>query len=403
MFDEHQHIAAPVIFPKINQQFGIVISESNDMDHLRRTPQSQTTTAATQPETPTWLDELHNTVGNSGLLHLVTGTSVDEETAAALLDGTGMETSTDQHSTAERWDVAMADTVRESSQAPAPPQGRLAPVHAAHQQRMADGLATTLDSSMTMEVETFRQLWAQNRSRYEAVAAETDVPAPLIAAIHYRESSGDFGRYLHQGDPLGRPAVRVPTNIPVFHEWHPAAVHAINMKGYIRDSLDLNAKTRDPVAMATFAEAYNGLGYHNRGSASPYVYSGTDVYTGGKYVRDGVYSATAKDQQPGVMLMMGAVGELDGITLEPLTPQRAWQRVLSGEQLLRQNTDHMAVEYLQQLLQAAGEDVSVDGDFGPGTHRAVLAFQRAQGLTADGIVGASTALALQETAQAPSR
>lgn len=49
------------------------------------------------------------------------------------------------------------------------------------------------------ELEAFLANWQENRDRYEAVAARVDLPAILIAAIHWRESSGDFGTYLHQG------------------------------------------------------------------------------------------------------------------------------------------------------------------------------------------------------------
>lgn len=53
-----------------------------------------------------------------------------------------------------------------------------------------------------------------------------------------------------------------------------------------------------------------------------------------------------------------------------------------------------AVEELQRLLTAAGHTCTVDGRFGPGTRAAVVAFQRAQGLVADGVVGAKTRAAL---------
>lgn len=51
---------------------------------------------------------------------------------------------------------------------------------------------------------------------------------------------------------------------------------------------------------------------------------------------------------------------------------------------------------LQRRLHAASIRVGVDGDFGPRTHRAVIRFQKAQGLTQDGIVGNATWAKLKE-------
>jgi len=49
---------------------------------------------------------------------------------------------------------------------------------------------------------------------------------------------------------------------------------------------------------------------------------------------------------------------------------------------------------VQYLLRHHGHGIAADGQFGPGTHNAVVAFQRGRGLTADGIVGANTIAAL---------
>lgn len=58
---------------------------------------------------------------------------------------------------------------------------------------------------------------------------------------------------------------------------------------------------------------------------------------------------------------------------------------------LRQGSKGTAVRELQQIL-----GVTVDGDFGPKTKAAVIAFQKAQGLVGDGIVGPYTHEALLE-------
>ena len=49
-----------------------------------------------------------------------------------------------------------------------------------------------------------------------------------------------------------------------------------------------------------------------------------------------------------------------------------------------------AVAAVQRRLAANRICVAVDGEFGPRTRRALMAFQRAHGLTADGVVGKHT-------------
>lgn len=166
------------------------------------------------------------------------------------------------------------------------------------------------------ELDGFAKHWGKNQERYVAVAEKTGVPAKLIAALHWRESHGNFGTYLHQGDPLGKKAVHVPKNIPIFHKWEEAAVHALNMKKSIRDKVEMDENTTDPAALATYAEHYNGLGYHNRGRTSSYVWAGTDQYTSGKYVADGKYSSKTRDRQAGVMAMMTTAGQVDAKAAE---------------------------------------------------------------------------------------
>ena len=54
------------------------------------------------------------------------------------------------------------------------------------------------------------------------------------------------------------------------------------------------------------------------------------------------------------------------------------------------------VTNLQQRLKDLGFDPNgVDGNFGPGTKAALIAFQKSKGLTADGVAGPQTMGALQ--------
>ena len=62
----------------------------------------------------------------------------------------------------------------------------------------------------------------------------------------------------------------------------------------------------------------------------------------------------------------------------------------SGHPLLRRGDTGPDVRTLQQKLIAKGAAIGIDGDFGPATQKAVVAFQAKAGLEADGIVGERT-------------
>ncbi|MFC4639104.1 peptidoglycan-binding domain-containing protein [Deinococcus hohokamensis] len=64
---------------------------------------------------------------------------------------------------------------------------------------------------------------------------------------------------------------------------------------------------------------------------------------------------------------------------------------------LRQGDSGRDVFTLQYLLREAGQTLSIDGSFGPGTDTATRNFQAARGLTVDGIVGGNTWEALIKT------
>ncbi len=80
-----------------------------------------------------------------------------------------------------------------------------------------------------------------------------------------------------------------------------------------------------------------------------------------------------------------------------------WEQVLAGNRVLQNGSRGSAVEALQELLLQRGQRVLVDGQFGPGTERAVRAIQALLGLSVDGMVGGGTARALSGRAAQPAR
>lgn len=62
--------------------------------------------------------------------------------------------------------------------------------------------------------------------------------------------------------------------------------------------------------------------------------------------------------------------------------------------MLRLGAKGAKVRELQALLVRAGQTIKVDGDYGPATKKAVMAFQEENGLTVDGVAGPETQRAL---------
>jgi lysozyme family protein len=145
------------------------------------------------------------------------------------------------------------------------------------------------------------------KSRYQAVTAKAGVPWAAIAVIHERECSQDWTGSLAQGDPWNRVSVHVPAGRGPFDSWEDAAIDAL------RNCTPYAARNKDWSIGGTLTvlEEYNGLGYASRGVSSPYVWSGTDQYRSGKYVRDGVYDPNAVDSQLGCAGLLMAMMALD--------------------------------------------------------------------------------------------
>ena len=159
------------------------------------------------------------------------------------------------------------------------------------------------------------------KARYQNVEKFTGVPWFVIAVIHEREASQDWRKSLAQGDPWNMVSIHVPKGRGPFQSWEAAAIDAlVNCSPFAAHNHDWSVG-----GTLTLLEEYNGIGYAARGRPSPYVWSGTNQYVSGKFVRDGVYDANVVDQQLGCAGILKSMAELDtsvqvGGKINPVTP-----------------------------------------------------------------------------------
>lgn len=167
-----------------------------------------------------------------------------------------------------------------------------------------------LKTSWEISLDRAVMLYLRTKDRYEAVAKMRGdgVPAPVIFALHYRESSNSFKAHLHEGSSLLHRTRYVPKNrLPAPknppYDWEVSAEDAI----YVCDKLQ--GEWGDLQRAIDKMESYNGLGYRKMGRPSPYLWSGTTAYVSGKYVADGRYNSQAIDQQLGVCAILKRMQE----------------------------------------------------------------------------------------------
>lgn len=143
---------------------------------------------------------------------------------------------------------------------------------------------------------------------YQKVEARLGVPWFFIAILHNRESSANFAGVLHNGEHIigtGRKTRLVPAGRGPFASWEEAAIDALTMKGLHRIA-DWSIER-----VCYEGERFNGWGYRNKGVPSAYLWSFSNIYKGGKYVADHVWSSSARDQQAGIMPLLKRMMVLD--------------------------------------------------------------------------------------------
>jgi len=164
-----------------------------------------------------------------------------------------------------------------------------------------------INPSVKVEVNLVAGRMRSNEQRYQEVSDAMGglIPWYFIACIHNMECSLNFNKHLHNGDPLTKRTVLVPAGRPIEppknatgYTFLESAVDALTMKGYDKkESWTLEE-------MLYRLEKYNGWGYHYKGINSPYLWAGSNLYTKGKYVADGVFDEDAVSKQLGSALFI---------------------------------------------------------------------------------------------------
>lgn len=148
------------------------------------------------------------------------------------------------------------------------------------------------------------------RARYIDLEKVTGVPWKVIGIIHLRESDCNFHTHLHNGDSLNARTRHVPAGRPVRGQppftFEYSAIDALTYEGFTK------IKDWSIEQIAYCFEQYNGWGYRMNGYPSAYLWSGTNQYTSGKYIADGVFSPTTVDIQLGTMAVLKRICEVTG-------------------------------------------------------------------------------------------
>ncbi len=149
-----------------------------------------------------------------------------------------------------------------------------------------------------MAINDFKEKYNANLSYYQQISNATDVPVILIAAIHYREGSGNLNQSIKDGSIIN--ANNFVSN----------AINIIEneSKNWVRfhEEIGMNKNTKNLLAMLQYAELWNGTAYVDSGKINPYIYSGTNLYTCGKITNSG-WQETLVDQQAGIYFLLTQV------------------------------------------------------------------------------------------------
>lgn len=163
--------------------------------------------------------------------------------------------------------------------------------------------------------QSYQRLMA-NKARYEAVANALKMPGVpwyLIGVIHMRESTYNFTRHLHNGDPLTARTRKVPAGRPVAnpaagvgkpYTWEESAIDAIRYMVSVSPPWTRGTNDSSVESLLHKIEAFNGGAYRTRNLPSPYLWADSNLQRPGKFVADGKFDPQVTDTQLGAGVLL---------------------------------------------------------------------------------------------------
>jgi lysozyme family protein len=217
-----------------------------------------------------------------------------------------------------------------------------------------------------------------NKNNYHSVESLTGVHWFVVGLIHQMESDLDFGTHLHNGDPLTARTCNEPVGRPLGGRppflWSDSTADAIRY-----DKLDQVPQwTLERVAFQL--EKYNGFRSRTEHHINtPYLWSGTNHYDRGKFVRDNVWSDKVASKQVGAMPILRQLMQLDASIVEVLKseaplPAAAGEAPGTQAPVTASDDQEFDLKELQRRLQKLPlyRD-EIDGICGPHTRDAIKA------------------------------
>lgn len=231
------------------------------------------------------------------------------------------------------------------------------------------------------------------KARYEAVQKTTGVPAVWLATVFEREASSNFNLYFGNGDSLSRVTTHVPKGRGPFFgpdAWVNGTLDALRID-------HIGAMTSWP-QFCYSGEIWNGLGPRHHGIHTGYLWGGMTPYTGGKYVRDGVWDPRYYDEQLGIVPVALRMIELDAsLKFADLIAVVDAPTLAPIAHPAMPNVDPKWVQTALNRLRIPGTPLLVDGNIGRGTRAAVRVFEQRNRLRVDnGIPGPQVVAALKQ-------